>query len=148
MGNRWFKIGGAVIGGIGLISLPADLGTWWERIQDVGGMFADNPASGAALVAGIIIIGLGYRNEILRIVLGKRWRSDEELGEELYGWLRENGMIMQDVPARQGESFAFAASKDGPRVIVVGLGDGRSEVILCRQCPSSRTRLQDNRRHD
>jgi len=120
MVNQCFKVGGAVIGLIGLVTLPEDINTWWARLQDVGGMFEGNPLAGGALAVGIILVALGYRDELRRRLSGsRRWRSDKELEDELSTWLRESGFSVQYQPTLPGVSFRLTATSVERPVTIV-----------------------------
>ena len=109
--NQVIRVGGAMIAFIGIISLPADLHTWWNRLQDVAGMLGDNPVSGVAVLVGILLLCVGYREELTRLLRGgRRWRNDEDLGNEIHGWLRHNNYQLQDMPMDEATtSFNFTA---------------------------------------
>jgi len=118
--NQWFKVGGAVIAFVGLVTLPEDINTWWGRLQDVGNMFKGNPFAGVALAFGIILFVWGYRDELRRRLGGaKRWRSEKDLEDELSTWLRDSGFSVQQQPTIPGLSFALtAASMERPVTIL------------------------------
>jgi len=122
--NQCFKVAGAVIAFVGLVTLPEDINTWWGRLQDVGGMFESNPLAGGALAFGIILLAWGYRDELRRRVSGsKRWRSEKELEDELSTWLRDAGYSVEYQPTVPGVSFALTAtSVDRPVGIVRPVG--------------------------
>jgi hypothetical protein len=121
MRNRLFRVGGAMIAFISLITLPDDIDTWGDRLQDIGGMFKGNPVAGVALAFGIILIVWGYRDELRRRLSGSRWRSDKELEDELSTWLRDSGFSLQYKPNLPDVSFTFTATSLGRPVTVVRL---------------------------
>lgn len=102
--------GGAVIFAIGLIALPDDLNSWWQRIEDVGEMASDNPLAAFAILLGLALIAFANRDSLLGVLRKQpRWRSDQELGDEIHRWLRQAGYQLQDNPG-EGISFNFAAT--------------------------------------
>ncbi|KKN75643.1 hypothetical protein LCGC14_0378810 [marine sediment metagenome] len=111
MFRRLSKIGGPLIGAIGFITLPSDLGTWGTRLKDIAQIGIDNPLSVLAICLGVVLLGYGYWDSLRLKVLGsKRWRSDKEMGDELHGWLRQAHFQLQDQPTPNSD-FVFVATE-------------------------------------
>jgi len=107
---RLINLGGAVVAIIGLITLPNDLDTWRQRLEDAWDMASSNPLSAFAILFGLALMAYANRESLLRVVRGgRRWQSDKELGDEIHGWLRQFGCQLQDNPGK-GVSFNFAAT--------------------------------------
>ncbi len=98
-----------ITGAISAIVLPDDLGRSWERIRSVGEMAGDNPIAAAALAVSIAVFLWANSEPIQRFLGGRRWHTDQELGDELHGWLRESGYQLQDLPST-GAAFNFSAT--------------------------------------
>jgi len=123
MRNPWFKLGGTMITLASLITLPDVLHDWGSRLQDFGGMFRDSPVSGLALIVGITLLVLGYRDDLMRHLTGKRWSSDKELENELTTWLRDSRISVQygPEPTPPELSFTFIATSSERPVTVMRL---------------------------
>jgi hypothetical protein len=135
--NQWFRVGGAVMAFVGLVTLPEDINTWWARLQDVGGMFEGNPLAGGALAFGIILVALGYRDELRRRLSGsKRWRSDKEFEDELTAWLRDSGFSVQQQPTMPGVSFTLTATSVERPVTIVRLAKSPGIILQTVVKPS------------
>jgi hypothetical protein len=129
MFNRLVRVGGGTITFIGLVSLPKDASTWWERIRDAASMFRDNPISGVAIVFGVALLVWGYREDIKSYfrspppapLPAPRWATDKELDSDLNSWLRQAGWSLQNSELKpEGKdkvSFAFNATDSQKRVV-------------------------------
>ena len=128
-----------MISTIGVITLPDDLGNWGERVTDVWIMFKDNPVSGGALVVGLVLVVMANWEKVSRLLGGKRWRSDEELGNELHGWLRRAQYGLQDVTPSPEVNFTFgfaATDPAGRPVTVIKLEREPAVQLQARVIPS------------
>jgi len=121
---------------IGLATLPDDLDTWGNRLRDVWESAGDNPIAAGAIVAGLILIGLGNWDRLSRLILSrKRWRSDKELETELRDWLTEAGFTLEVPPLTpeisKEASFVFAATMLKRPVTVVRPLNAPGIRLLC-----------------
>lgn len=111
MVKHLFKVAGVVITIIGLITLPDDIQAWGNRIGEVITAVKANPLSALAVFVGIMLLMVGYWDKIRRLFRGsKRWRTDQDLGNELHGWLRKSHFQLQDVPTPD-TAFCFVAKE-------------------------------------
>lgn len=126
--RNWPKlsgIGGTVITIAGLVTFQ----TWRDRLGEIGWAIHDNPLPAGAVVFGIVLLTIANWDRIRSTVIeSKRWRTDQELNDELYGWLRQAGFTLVDTPldaaTKQDIAFAFTATRhDRPTTIIRPHGD-------------------------
>jgi len=107
------KLGGALITVIGLITLPDELNTLGNRFGDVAGAIKDNPVSGVAVLVGILLLAVGFSEQLKRAMFGgRRWNDNKYLGDTLHSWLRTAGFTLTE---REQPGLVFVIDAVEPR---------------------------------
>ena len=136
MPKRILGLVGTVIATIGAVTLPEDLGTWEHRLNQLGKIAGGNPLSVFAIVVGLALLVYANWNSLARFFGRRRWRTDEDLGNELHDWLRRAQYQLQEIgPSDLAVNvklvFGFVATDPlGNRPVTVLRVDGTPGILL------------------